>query len=169
MTGVAEPVFMIKKFMSTFKFYDERLVELGRMQFWDLGTSMQTMGPRKALQAITDIVQETRATRICIDPLPIADLFTSPADYRKYLYEFLTSLRNLQVFAMIVGEKTTEGISSLEAYMVDAVIIMELRTLDNPLIYKNLLHIRKMRGSNHTRDVLAVELTEEGISVFRME
>jgi len=169
MTGVAEPIFMIKKFMSAFTFYEEKLVEGGRVQFWDLGTSIATMGPKKALDAITEIVKETRASRVIIDPLPLAQLFSSPVDYRKYLYEFLTALRNLQVLVIIVGEEGDAGARNLEAYMVDAVVILTLKTLDNPLIFKNFIRIAKMRGTNHTRDVMSVELTEDGMSVFRME
>lgn len=169
MTGIAEPIFMIKKFMSNFEFYDESLVESGNVQFWDLGTSIQSMGPKKALHAIVDIVRETKASRICIDPLPLAQLFSSEVEYRKYLYEFLTTLRTLNVLAMIVGERAREGVTDLEAYMVDSVILLFLQSLDNPLIYKNLLRVRKMRGTNHCRDVLSVELTTAGMSVFRME
>lgn len=169
MTGIAEPIFMIKKFMSNFEFYDESLVESGNVQFWDLGTSIQSMGPKKALNAIVDIVRETKASRICIDPLPLAQLFNSEVEYRKYLYEFLTTLRTLNVLAMIVGERAREGATDLEAYMVDSVILLYLKSLDNPLIYKNLLRVRKMRGTNHLRDVLSVELTAGGMSVFRME
>ncbi len=169
MTGVAEPIFMIKKFMGNYSFYDEALVEQGLVQFWDLGTSIQTMGPKKALDAITDIVRETKAQRIVIDPLPLSHLFTSEVEYRKYLYEFLTTLRSLQTLTIIVGERAKEGVTDLEAYMVDSVVLFFLQSLDNPLIYKNLLRIRKMRGTNHARDVMSVELTKSGMSVFRME
>ncbi len=169
MTGVSEPVFMIKKFMSNFSFYDVRLIENSKIQFWDLGSSIQTMGTKKALDAITDIVRETKASRVIIDPLPLSQLFSSLSDYRKYLYDFLTALRNLQVFTIIVGERSTESEHDLEAYMVDAVVLLYLKPLDNPLIYKNMMRIRKMRGTNHIRDMMAVEITGDGMRVYRMD
>lgn len=168
MTGVAEPVFMIKKFMSNFSFYEGGLIENSKIQFWDLGSSIQTMGTKKALDAITDIVRETEASRVIIDPLPLAQLFSSMADYRKYLYDFLTALRNLQVFTIIIDEKSGEDDNDLESYMVDGVILLYLKPLDNPLVYKNLLRIRKMRGTNHIRDMMAVDITDEGMRVYRM-
>ena len=168
MTGIAEPVFMIKKFMSNFSFFDSNLIENGRIQFWDLGSSIQTMGTKKALDAITDIVRETNATRVIIDPLPLSQLFSSISDYRKYLYEFLTALRNLQVFSIIIGEKSDENENDLESYMVDGVILLYLKPLDNPLVYKNLIRIRKLRGTNHIRDMMAVEITGDGMRVYRM-
>jgi circadian clock protein KaiC len=168
MTGVAEPVFMIKKFMSNFAFYDGSLIENSKIQFWDLGSSIQTMGTKKALDAITDIVRETNASRVIIDPLPLAQLFSSMTDYRKYLYDFLTALRNLQVFTIIVGEKSDDDKNDLESYMVDAVVVLYLKTLDNPLSYKNLIRIRKMRGTNHTRDMMAVDITKDGMRVYSM-
>ena len=169
MTGVAEPVFMIKKFMSNYNFFDESRVEDGSVQFWDLGTSIQTMGPKKALDAITDIVRETQVKRVIIDPLPLAQLFSSATDYRRYLYDFLTALRNLNVFTIIVGEKANEAAADLEAYMVDAVVVMSLRNLDDPLIYRNLMRIRKMRGTNHSRDVLLVDMKRDGMSVQKIK
>jgi len=169
MTGVSEPVFMIKKFMSNFSFYDPKLIEDSKIQFWDLGSSIQTMGTKKALDAITDIVRETKASRVIIDPLPLAQLFSSLSDYRKYLYDFLTALRNLQVFTIIVGERSTETENDLEAYMVDAVVLLYLKPLDNPLVYKNMMRIRKMRGTNHVRDMMAVEITKDGMRVYRMD
>lgn len=168
MTGVAEPVFMIKKFMSNFTFYDGSYIENSNIQFWDLGSSIQTMGTKKALDAITDIVRETKASRVIIDPLPLQQLFSSMADYRKYLYDFLTALRNLQVFTIIIGEKATDTGNDLEAYMVDSVLLLYLKPLDNPLVYKNLIRIRKMRGTNHTRDMMAVEITKDGMRIYRM-
>ena len=169
MTGISQPIFMTKMFMSNFEFYDEELVKKGKIQFWDLGTSIQTMGPKKTLDVITDIVRKTGASRITIDPLPLLHVIGNAFDYRKYLYEFLTNLRNLNVLTIIIGEKLPEDIADVEAYMVDGLIILELRTLDNPLVYKNLLRVKKLRGTNHTKDVLSLELSKEGISVFRME
>lgn len=168
MTGVAEPVFMIKKFMSNFSFYDGSLIENGKIQFWDLGSSIQTMGTKKALDAITDIVRETNASRVIIDPLPLAQLFSSMSDYRKYLYDFLTALRNLHVFTILIGEKSEESKNDLESYMVDSVVLLYLKPLDNPLVYKNLLRIRKMRGTDHIRDMMAVDIAKDGMRVYRM-
>ncbi len=168
MTGIAEPVFMIKKFMSNFSFFDSSIIESGKIQFWDLGSSIQTMGTKKALDAITDIVRETHASRVIIDPLPLSQLFSSLSDYRKYLYEFLTALRNLQVFSIIIGEKSEDRETDMESYMVDGVVLLYLKPLDNPLVYKNLIRIRKMRGTNHIRDMMAVEITGDGMRVYRM-
>ena len=73
------------------------------------------------------------------------------------------------MFTIIIGEKSTETENDLEAYMVDAVILLYLKPLDNPLVYKNLIRIRKMRGTNHVRDIMAVEITSNGMRVFRMD
>jgi KaiC/GvpD/RAD55 family RecA-like ATPase len=160
---------MIKKFMSNYEFFDEVQIENGNVQFWDLGTSIQTMGPKKALDAIIDIVRETKVKRVIIDPLPLTQIFSTHSDYRRYLYDFLTALRNLNVFTVIVGEKSTDGHADLEAYMVDAVLILYLKTVDNPFIFRNLLRIRKMRGTNHSRAVLAVDITRKGMKVLKLD
>lgn len=165
MTGVAEPIFMLKKFMSNYEFFDETLINNGRVQFWDLGTSIQTMGPRKALSAIIEIIKETEARRVIIDPLPLSHIFSTPQDYRKYLYDFFTGLRQLDVFTLIVGEKDEGAYTDLDGYMVDGIIILYLQSIEDPLVYRNLMRIRKMRGTDHTRNMLAVELAARGMSV----
>ncbi len=165
MTGVAEPIFMLKKFMSAYEFFDEGLINSGRVQFWDLGTSIQTMGPRKALTAIIEIIKETDAKRVIIDPLPLSHIFSSPQDYRKYLYDFFTGLRQLEVFTLIVGEKDEAAYTDLDGYMVDGIIILYLQSIDDPLVFSNFMRIRKMRGTDHTRNMLAVELSAQGMSV----
>ena len=169
MTGVAEPVFMIKKFMGNYNFYNAAHIKDGLIQFWDLGSSIQTMGPKKALDVIIDIVRETSASRVVIDPLPLSEQFSSTTDHRKYLYDFLTALRNLEVLTIIIGEKPSQGIVDLEAYLVDGVILLYLQPVDNPLIFKNFMHIRKLRGTGHVRDMLSVDITKRGMSVFQLK
>ena len=159
----------MSEFMGNYSFYNAGYIKDGLIQFWDLGSSIQTMGPKKALDVIIDIVKETNATRVVIDPLPLSEQFSSTADHRKYLFDFLTALRNLEVLTIIIGEKPSQGIVDLEAYLVDGVILLYLQPVDNPLVFKNFMHIRKLRGTGHARDMLAVDITKNGMSVFQLK
>jgi len=86
-------------------------------------------------------------------------------EYRKYLYAFFSTLSQLEVFTIIIGEESDAPISQLEDYMVDGVISLELKPLNNPSNYGNFLRIKKMRGTAHAKNVLRLNFTGDGISI----
>jgi len=90
-------------------------------------------------------------------------------EYRKYLYAFFSTLSQLEVFTIIIGEESDTPITQLEDYMVDDVISMELKPLNNPSSYGNFLRIKKMRGTAHAKNVLRLHFTNNGVSVEEEE
>ena len=86
-------------------------------------------------------------------------------EYRKYLYAFFSTLSQLEVFTIIIGEESDTPITQLEDYMVDGVISMELKPLNNPSSYGNVLRLKKMRGTAHAKNVLRLNFTGDGISI----
>lgn len=165
-TGISEAVPSIKKFMSNFSFYDEKIVENGTVGFWDLASMITPDFPERGLKNIDAFVRGAKAKRIVIDPLPASYLFNSVLDYRRFLYKLFGALKNLNTTILAVGEKSSA--SGIESYMADGVIHLSLRPLENPIIYRNLIQIKKMRGTNHTKEVLAMEVTEDGLKIFKV-
>ena len=90
-------------------------------------------------------------------------------EYRKFLYEFFRTLRDLNIFAILVGEKPPSAALGIEGYMVDGIVIFALENIDSKLVFKNLMRIRKLRGTNHNRDYMSVEITSRGMQVYRMD
>lgn len=169
-TGVSEPLDMIKIHMRRFSFYKEEYIESGRLRFWDLKSAVDNLGPRQALAAVRDLVTKTQARRVVIDPLTFFYMFESEIDYRKYLYDCFDTLRKLNALTLLVGEKPPSAALDIEGYMADGIIILTIEPLeDNKIVYKNRLRIRKLRGTDHTRDVLSVEINPDGMSVYRIE
>lgn len=168
-TGISEPVSMIKKNMSRYDFFDKSLIDSGRIQFWDLKNAVETMGPERTVQAIKELVRKTQARRVVIDPLTFFYMFEKEIEYRKYLYEFFKGLRELDVLTILVGEKPPSEATGIEGYMVDGIILFTLENIDNKLVFKNLMRIRKMRGTNHNRDSMSVEINSGGMHVYRFD
>lgn len=169
-TGVSEPLSMIRGHMSRFSFYDTKYIEGGVFRFWDLKNAIDKLGPRKALVAIKELITKTNSERIVIDPLTFFYMFDNEMEYRKYLYEFFDTLRRLNALTILVGEKPPSAAIEIEGYMVDGIIVLTIEPLEeNKLVYKNRLRIRKLRGTNHTRDVLSVEITRAGMRVYRID
>jgi len=165
-TGISEPVSSIKRFMSNYSFYDEKFITDGNIAFWDLANVITPDFPERGLKNIDAIVREAQPKRVVIDPLPASYLFNSVLDYRRFLYKLFSTLRNLNTTVIAIGEKS--NVSDIESYMADGVIYLSLKPLENPLQYRNLLQIKKMRGTSHTKELLALETTESGLRIFRV-
>ena len=167
-TGVSEPVFATKKFMSRFSFYDETLIEKGIIVFEDLGASVKTDRPERALGLVETVIKKINPARIVIDPLPPPYLFVSITDYRLYLYGLFKALKQLNTLALVTTERIPGEKISIEDYMADAVITLSLSSIDNPLTFNTFIQVKKMRGTKHTKDCLSLDMSEEGLKVYKI-
>lgn len=165
-TGISEAVSSIKRFMSNYSFYDEKVITDGILKFWDLANVITPDFPERGLKNIDAVVRDAQPKRVVIDPLPASYLFNSVLDYRRFLYKLFGTLKNLNTTVLAVGEKSSA--SGIESYMADSVIHLSLKPLENPLQYRNLLQVKKMRGTSHTKELLALETTEDGLRIFKV-
>ncbi|MFQ5800200.1 MAG: RAD55 family ATPase [Candidatus Hydrothermarchaeales archaeon] len=166
-TGISEPVDQIQTMMSNFAFYDSEIVKKGLVKFLDIGEVIFTEGPATALDLVTSIVLKEDVTRIAIDPItPISYAYGEENQYRKFLHDFFVTLKSLEVLTLLAAEFSPEMITQPESFMVDGVIFMYLQNIENPLVFKPGIQIRKMRGVEHTKDILRLGFTKEGIRIL---
>ncbi len=168
-SGMSEPVFMIKKFMSTFGFYDEKLIENKTIQFLDFGSILSSEFAERSLAELDRIIEREKPVRVVIDPLPMGYTFPSALAYRKYLFNIFNTLKKMDIFTLVVGEQHIKEVGEVVNYMADGIINLSFQPIDNPLKYKNLIHVRKMRGTNHAKDIMSMEISRNGITVFKIE
>jgi KaiC/GvpD/RAD55 family RecA-like ATPase len=153
--------------MANFSFYDSDIVKSGLVKFLDIGEVMFTDGPSTALDLVTNIVLKEDVKRMVIDPItPISYAFTDPKRYRKFLHDFFVTLKSLEVLTILVAEFSPELITQPESFMVDGVIFMYLQNIENPLVFKPSIQIRKMRGIEHTKDILRLGFTKDGLRIL---
>lgn len=166
-TGISEPVDQIQAMMANFSFYDSDIVKSGLVKFLDIGEVMFTDGPSTALDLVTNIVLKEDVKRMVIDPItPISYAFSDPKRYRKFLHDFFVTLKSLEVLTILVAEFSPELITQPESFMVDGVIFMYLQNIENPLVFKPSIQIRKMRGIEHTKDILRLGFTKDGLRIL---
>lgn len=166
-TGISEPIDQIQTMMSNFTFYDPDTVKNGLVKFLDIGEVLFTDGPHTALDLVTNIVLKEDVKRIAIDPITtISYAFSEPKQYRKFLHDFFVTIKSLEVLTLLIAEFTPDLIHHPESFMVDGVIFMYLQNLENPLVFKPGIQIRKMRGVEHTRDILRLGFTKDGIRIL---
>ncbi|MBU0590712.1 hypothetical protein KKF81_01325 [Candidatus Micrarchaeota archaeon] len=128
------------------------------------------------LEEVANILEDRITTngikRAVIDSATMIRLsFKSETEYRQTLFEFLSLLRNLDVTSITVVEANTATRSEMhydiEHFVMDGII--NLYNLDREDRRVRALEIFKMRGTDHSRDLVPFKVTPSGIKVYTGE
>lgn len=94
--------------------------------------------------------------------------FKTEIEYRQTLFEFLSLLRNLDVTTITTVEATTskkeEMKYDIEHFVMDGII--NLYNIDRDDRRVRALEIFKMRGTDHSRELVPFKVTPSGIKVY---
>ncbi|NYZ74316.1 hypothetical protein H0O00_04175 [Candidatus Micrarchaeota archaeon] len=94
--------------------------------------------------------------------------FKTEVEYRQTLFEFLSLLRNLDVTTLTTVEATTakkeEMKYDIEHFVMDGII--NLYNIDREDRRVRALEIFKMRGTDHSRELVPFKVTPSGIKVY---
>ncbi len=88
-------------------------------------------------------------------------------DMRKKMFHFFQILRDLNLYSFIVMERSLDSESQLlgnEGFLADGIIFLGLKRKQGRL--SRFIQIEKMRACNHSMEMHAVEVGEEGISIL---
>ncbi len=152
------------RFMSTYEFFDPKYIEDGTIVYEDIGKELGTMDTMKLIIKINEIIAETVPQRIVIDPINVVNNFVE--DYRQFLFELVTLLKNWSGVALLTGEvKGNEAYPEDPGYTADGIINLLMRTEDN--VIKRYIQILKMRGTHHSMSVHPLEITAKGVEVLK--
>jgi circadian clock protein KaiC len=166
-TAISEPVDQIHKYMASYRFYDRRLVDEGLVKFLDISEVLMKRGARKALDMTINFIRRSDARRVVIDSItPFSYTFTEPQEYRRFLHEFFTVLKAMETLTLLVAEFSPEATTAPESYMADGVIYLYLQQGETPSTFKPGLQVRKLKGTEHPKDILRLGFTREGIRVL---
>ncbi len=118
---------------------------------------------------LEDRITSNGIKRAVIDSSTMIRLsFQSEVEYRQTLFEFLSLLRNLDVTTITTVEATSarkeEMRFDIEQFVMDGII--NLYNLDREDRRVRALEIFKMRGSDHSRDLVPFKVTPSGIKVY---
>ncbi|MEK6982755.1 MAG: ATPase domain-containing protein [Candidatus Micrarchaeota archaeon] len=114
-------------------------------------------------------ITEHSVKRAVIDSATMIRLsFQKEIEYRQTLFEFLSLLRNLDCTTMTTVEATTANKSEMhfdiEHFVMDGII--NIYNLDKEDRRIRALEIFKMRGTDHSRDLVPFKVTPQGIKVY---
>lgn len=135
---------------------------------------LEIVKPEKlTLEDVANLLEDRIATnnikRAVIDSATMIRMaFASDIEYRQTLFEFLSLLRNLTVTTITAVEATTskreEMKFDLEHFVMDGII--NIYNLDREDRRIRALEIFKMRGTDHSRDLVPFKVTPSGIKVY---
>ena len=145
----------------------ERLVSEGKVaiiQSRPLDLSIDEM-----LNEIVDTIDRLKARRLVIDSLSGFELALAPTfreDFKESLYRMVTVLTGMGVTMMRTAE-LEDRYTDLRfsphgtAFLTDAIIMQRYIVFKGQL--QRIMAVVKVRGSMHSKDMRAFEITEEGI------
>ncbi|MFH0737943.1 MAG: ATPase domain-containing protein [Candidatus Micrarchaeota archaeon] len=136
--------------------------------------SLEIVKPEKMeLEEVANLLEDritsTGIKRAVIDSATMIRLsFKNDIEYRQTLFEFLSLLRNLDVTTITTVEATSarreEMRFDIEHFVMDGII--NLYNLDREDRRVRALEIFKMRGTDHSRDLVPFKVTPSGIKVY---
>lgn len=98
----------------------------------------------------------------------IRAMFEKESEYRKVMVEFMNLLKSLDCTSFVIVEaessKKEELRFGIEHYVLDGII--NLYSLDRGGHRVRALEIFKMRGTDHSRDLVPFKVTPEGVKVY---
>lgn len=125
------------------------------------------------LESVADLLEDritdNDVKRAVIDSATMIRMaFAKEIEYRQTLFEFLSLLRNLDCTTLTTVEATTakkeEMHFDIEHFVMDGII--NLYNLDREERRIRALEIFKMRGTDHSRDLVPFKVTPQGLKVY---
>jgi KaiC/GvpD/RAD55 family RecA-like ATPase len=165
----------------------KRLEDEGKLAILDLTASKTGMASQERFQMtseafdigrfilkITTTASEIGAKRIVIDSLPALGLrMKDENEIRAMILQLTSMIRHGDMTALLItetNELSPSGIGSsfskygVEEYVSDGVITMHYTPMANNL--GRTLNVRKLRGTKHAEESLAIRITDKGIVII---
>ncbi len=127
---------------------------------------------KNLIEEIEEVVKEKGVKRVVIDSINLLSMLSKDDDEnRKTLAMIANSLSALGCTSLLISE-TKEGSMDLsrygmEEFVVDGVIVLYLIREGSKFI--SGVTVRKMRGSNHDKEIRYYQITNKGIVVYPQE
>jgi len=163
-TGISEPGWVVQRFLKDFGFYDKALVDDGKVVFIDVGQEIRKSG-RDAVARMHSEVERLTPSRIVFDPITVLrTAIETEKQYREVLHDLTTFMKSLNAVLILTSEHDFHhGSPTVEAYMVDAIIVLSQPKEGN--VRRKYLEVLKMRGTKHLTGEQIADLNPSGFVV----
>jgi len=164
LTAISEPQWLVQKYLSSFSFYDQELIDREMLSFVDIGPALMK-NPGDMQNIIKKKIEQVSPQRVVIDPItPISELLQWRGETREFMHELFSFFKAYGCLALVTAEMSYEDMArSLEAYMVDGVLVLSYP--EEEKVRRKFLEVLKMRGTKHTTGRQLIDITDEGLAV----
>jgi circadian clock protein KaiC len=125
----------------------------------------------QTLHDMIEMINQMQASRVVIDSLSGFELALAPEfqeDFRGSLYRMVAELTNLGVTILMTSE-LEDRYTDLRfspfgsAFLADAIIVQRYIELEG--LFKRVISVVKVRGSDHSKDIRLFDITDAGIVI----
>jgi circadian clock protein KaiC len=162
---LSEPTAKILRNLIQFSFYDPDKLK-SSIEFVDLGEISKATGVAEASALIAKHIRRVNPAIIVIDSFKVFDdLAKSRLELRTSCYDIAVTLMAWEATAFLIGEFAPADYQSNPLFsIVDGMCVLSQREEFGE--YQRFLQIIKMRGTSHSREPHAFEISADGIHLF---
>lgn len=172
--SIAEPKDKILEDLMEFSFYDQHLLDTGKIAIIDIShdASLHGIGLSSAdtmSGLINKIVKENNAKRVVIDSLTalVANLGNEER-IRSFIYDLGRQLHSLDCTTFMISETQPQvlrySVYGFEEFIADGVMMITDFERKGELL--RAFQVIKMRGVKHSRNKYAMEILDDGIHLI---
>ncbi len=163
-TAISEPNWVVQKFLSSFQFFDQNLIDLGRVIFVDVGGALRD-DPMQVLETIQNEVDRYSPNRLVIDPVSVMRIaIDDDRKYREFLHDLITYMKAFNCVTYLTAEFNYSSITkAMEGYMVDCILLLSYPIEENAR--RKYMEVLKMRGTKHLTGEQSVDIDKSGFIV----
>ena len=127
---------------------------------------------KNLIEEIEEVVKEKRIKRVVIDSINLLTMLSKNEDERRKAMAMIANALSALGCTSILISETKEGSMDLsrygmEEFVVDGVIVLYLVRQGSK--FAPGITIRKMRGTNHDKEIRFYQITDGGIEVYPTE
>jgi circadian clock protein KaiC len=163
-TAISEPTWVVQKFLGNFSFYSQKAIETEKVIFIDIGEFISG-SEEETLKVIQRNVEKYQPKRVVIDPITaIMNSLSDVMKYRRFMNQLITLMKTQGCVTILTTEYSyAEVPHSVDAYMVDALILLSYLEIENAR--KKYIEVLKMRGTKHLTGRRSLILSDDGLRV----
>ncbi|HDD46274.1 MAG TPA: KaiC domain-containing protein [Candidatus Aenigmarchaeota archaeon] len=122
--------------------------------------------------AVSEVLTGFKPQRLVLDSISIIGLYLKdPATIRKKIYQIIRSIKDSGCTSLLTSEvlenKSALSRFGVEEFVVDGVIVLNYFGIGE--LSERSLQIRKMRKTDHGKDVYPFEITKNGITLIKID
>ncbi|MFC2154380.1 RAD55 family ATPase [Candidatus Altiarchaeota archaeon] len=174
--SLSEPREKMIRNMEDFNFYDQELVDAGKVVILDITQDARLKGiglqnVHGLMNILRTIIQDTGAKRVAIDSITgIGELLADQAKIRDFIFELGYQLSYIDVTMLLISEIPPQvfkySVFGVEEFISDGVILLTEFERKGELI--RALQVVKMRGVNHSRNKYVLKIMDDGVTLIPM-